>query len=166
MPGTPLGTDDGGVAQRLAAIEQRLDALVAVADDTRRRQRLAELRRDPSWLLAGLTDVRRVVPERLDELTDVLSRWDVPLTDDELHDLRHAGLVAQGISGPAGSKVHLVVDVVAGATHDDLELAARRARIFSARNRRAIPVVLTLEQPVHEVAAAAADLGVVLLTDD
>ncbi|MGO9198802.1 MAG: hypothetical protein ACLQK4_16950 [Acidimicrobiales bacterium] len=157
---------DIGVEKRLAAIEDRLHALERAAADARRRQLMAEMRQDPARHLSGIADVRRVIREDLDEIADVLSRWDVPLTIEERTDLQRAGLVAQAIVGHHGAKVHLVVEVVTTTSMDDLDRVERRARVFSVRNRRAIPIVLSLEPPGHGVAAEAQRRGIEIAVDE
>lgn len=158
-------SSDDGITGRLTAIEARLAGLERAAADARRRQVLAELRQDPSRLLAGMAEIRRIVPEQLDELTDVLARWDVALSPEERADLQQTGLVARCADGASNAKVQLVVDVVSAVTLADLERSAKRSRIFTTRNRRSIAIVITLEPPSAEVRREAAHLGVELRTD-
>ncbi len=158
-----MASSEETTGERLTAIEERMFALERAFADSRRRQLLAELRHDASRLLAGVREVRRIVPEQLDELSDVLARWDVPLSPEERSGLQQAALLAQGVAGSGGAKVHLVVEVVTTAAVDDLERAAAGARVFSVRNRRAIPVLISLEEPSPEIVAEAAGLGVELV---
>lgn len=150
------------VEDRLAAIEVRLGSLERGAAEVRRRQLASEVWNDPARHLAGLSDLRRVVREDLEDLMEVLSRWDVPLTSDEREDLSRATLVAQALSLSQGGTVNLVVEAVTEVDAATLERAARRARIITAHNRRAIPVVLSLEPPYPEAAVAAARSGIEL----
>ncbi|MGO9910985.1 MAG: hypothetical protein ACLPQS_07480 [Acidimicrobiales bacterium] len=124
------------------------------------------MRQDPSRHLSGIADVRRVIREDLDEIAEVLSRWDVPLSPEERADLRGAGLVAQAIVGLHGAKVHLMVEVVSTPSIEDLDRVERRARIFTARNRRAIPILLSLERPGHDLVAEAQRRGIEIAVDD
>lgn len=150
---------------RLAAIEDRLFALERAAAEARRRQLTAHLRHDPTRLLAHLPELRRLTREDLDELADVLSRWDLPLSEEEWVELQRSSLVATAVSVHGGPKLHVVVEVVTAAGPEDLERAATRARIFTNRNRRAIPVVVALEPPAGGLLGRADELGVVLVVD-
>ena len=62
--------------------------------------------------------------------------------------------------------MHLVVEVVTTTSIEDLDRVERRARIFAARNRRAIPIVLALERPGHDLAAEAHRRGIEIAVDD
>jgi hypothetical protein len=151
---------------RLEALDERLGNLERSTEDLRRREVLSELRTDPSRLLAGIAEIRRVVPEDLDDLAEVLARWDVPLSPGELKALQQTALVAQGVSGSRGAKVHLVVNIVSRVTAADLERITRAARILSVRSRRAIPVLVALREPPHAMMNAALARGVEIALDE
>jgi len=152
--------DGGAAASRIGAIEARLSALEAAASDIRRRQVLAEIRSDPVRLLAGVADARRIVRDDLDDLSDVLARWESPLSPDELTSLQRAALVAQAVAGPQAAKLHLVVEVVVEVTASDLERTSALAGLLSSRSRRAVPVVVSLAEPEPDVARQGAEQGV------
>lgn len=158
----------GGDASRALSrddLDERLRAVEAAVEDIRRRQVVAELRSDPGRLLAGVAGSRRLVRQDLDDLADLLGRWDVPLSASDICELRRAALVAQGVSAALHSTVHLVVCVSSSALLADLEGVARAARVLSSRSRRTIPVLVTLRAPTHELTTAALDLGVELVID-
>lgn len=151
---------------RLEAIDERISELARTIHDLRRREVLYELRSNPGRLLAGVADIRRVTPEDIDELTEVLGRWDVPLAPSDLKVLRETALIAQGVSGSRGAKVHLVVNIATEVSSADLDRVTRAARILSVRSRRAIPVLLCLTEPSQAVVAAALARGVEIAVDD
>lgn len=155
----------GRLLARLDALGERLNRLERATDDLRRREVLAELRAEPSRLLAGIAEIRRVVSEDLDDLAEVLARWDVPLQPAELKALQETALVASGVSGSRGAKVHLVANVVSRVELADLERVTQAARILSVRSRRAIPVLVTLEEPPHAMMNAAIAKGVEIAVD-
>ncbi|MFZ0172432.1 MAG: hypothetical protein WAL04_12180 [Acidimicrobiales bacterium] len=144
---------------------ERLGALESAIDDLKRRQVVAELRADPGRLLAGVGDVRRLARQDLDDLAEVLARWDVPLSPDEELQLQQVALVAQGVSGPRRSTVHLVVGVASRACTADLETVARAARVLTDHGRRAIPVLVALTPLGHDPTEAALALGVEIVVD-
>jgi hypothetical protein len=150
---------------RLDSVDERLANIERSTEDLRRREILAELRAEPSRLLAGIAEIRRVVPEDLDDLAEVLARWDVPLSPEDLTVLQQTALVAQGVSGARGAKVHLVVNVVSRVTAADLDKVTRAARILSVRSRRAIPVLVTLREPPNAMMNAAITRGVEIALD-
>jgi hypothetical protein len=150
---------------RLEALDKRLANLERSTDDLRRRDLLWELRTDPSRLIAGIAEIRRVTPEDLDDLAEVLARWDVPLSPAELKALHQTGLVAQGVSGARGAKVHLVVNIVPEVTTGEIERITRTARILSVRSRRAIPILVSLEEPPSAIQNVAIARGVEIALD-
>jgi hypothetical protein len=164
-----MATSLDPVAERLMArldsLDERLANIERATEDLRRRDVLAELRADPARLLAGIAEIRRVVPEDLDDLAEVLARWDVPLSPGEMQVLQQSALVAQGVSGARGTKVHVVVNVVSQVTAADLEKVTDAARILSVRSRRAIPVLVSLRQPPHAIMNAAIAQGVEVAHD-
>ena len=155
----------GEPARARPAIEDRLEAIESSIADLKRRQVIVELRLDPGRLLSGVADTRRLVRQDLDDLADVLARWDVPLSLDEEDQLRRVALVAQGIAGARRSTVHLVVDVASQVSEPHLERVARAARVLAERSRRAIPVLVALEPPRHDASVAALALGVEVVLD-
>jgi len=161
--GTSAG--EAGLAERLARLEARLVALEGATADFRRRHLLAELRSDPSRLLAGVAETQHIVRENLDELAEVLARWEAPLSPAERIRLRRAGFVGQAVAGAHKAKLHLVVDVVERVEPEHLEGVSETAKILADRARRAIPVLVCLESPPLEIARRAEDLGVELVVD-
>ncbi|MGO9559302.1 MAG: hypothetical protein ACLPYW_09460 [Acidimicrobiales bacterium] len=59
-----------------------------------------------------------------------------------------------------------MVEVVSTPSIEDLDRVERRARIFTARNRRAIPILLSLERPGHDLVAEAQRRGIEIAVDD
>jgi hypothetical protein len=146
-------------------LEERLSAIETTIEDVRRRLVVAELRTAPARLLTGVADVRRIVSQDLDDLAEVLARWDVPLSPTDEQELHRMSLVAQGLSGTGRTTVYLVVDVTAQITASDLERIAAAARILSSRSRRAIPVLVTLSPASHDSTEAALAVGVEIVVD-
>jgi hypothetical protein len=157
------GEPESGAARR--HLDGRLDSIERLIEDLRRRQVVAELRSDPSRLLAGVADIRRVARQDIDDLSELLARWDVPLSSAEEEELRHADLLAQAVSGARHSTVLIVVDVAARVSADSLTRVAGAAGILSGRSRRALPVLVVLGSPTLDESEAAASLGVELVVD-
>ena len=156
----------GTTAGRYERLEARLGALELAVADIRRRHVLAEIRLNPGRLLGGLAGARRIVRDDIDDLADMLARWEAPLSPDELAALQRAALVAHAVTGPQASKIYLVVvDVVLELTESDVIRAVDVAGILSARSRRAVSVVVALAAPDPDLERRAAKHGVEIVVD-
>ncbi len=161
----PLVTTMSSPVISARELDDRLQALGAAVDRLSRRQVVAGLRSNPADLLAGVGGATKIVRQDVDELAELLARWDLPLSQAEMQALRGVALLAQGSYGPAHASLHLVVDVVSCSRRIDLEKLARAASVLLTRSRRALPVMVTLHQPGDDAVETALSLGIELVVD-
>ncbi|MHB1508972.1 MAG: hypothetical protein ACYCST_03945 [Acidimicrobiales bacterium] len=161
----PLVTTASSPVLAARELDERLQAIEAAVDRLSRRQVVAGLRSNPADLLAGVGGATRIARQDVDELAELLARWDLPLSQAEMQALRGVALLAQGTYGPAHASLHLVVDVVSRSRRSDLERLARATSVLLTRSRRAVPVLVTLHEPEDDSVETALNLGIELVVD-
>jgi hypothetical protein len=161
----PPGSTEGEPSITVRGLDDRLRTIEAAVDRLSRRQVVAGLRSNPADLLAGVGGATKIVRQDVDELAELLARWDLPLSPTETQALRGVALLAQAALATGHASLHLVVDVVVRSSQSDLEKLARATNVLVTRSRRAVPVMVTLHKPGADSIETARNLGIELVVD-
>ena len=159
---------------RVDSLTERMDQLTARVDqltvDTQRLTgefgklkgwQLEEryFRRAPAYFAPILRRIRALSPEELAELLDSLENAG-QLSEAEVRDIQNADVVVRGRDRDTGEERYLLVEVSVGVGLEDVERAARRAKLLArALNVPVLPVVAG-EYFRAEAMRAANELGV------